>query len=209
MLGVLGGTFDPIHNGHLRLAIEFYERLDLTELRLIPLHAPPHRDPPLADPEQRLAMLQMAIENITGLIVDDCELQRESTSYTIETVSLVKEKIGDTPLCLLLGNDAFAKINTWHRWEELLDNVHIAIADRPGNHTKEYDQELAELIKTHLTGDISELQQSSAGKIYRITMPMLDISATQIRSLISNNQDAHGLLPEKVLDFIHSNKLYK
>ncbi len=209
MLGVLGGTFDPIHNGHLRLAIEFYERLDLTELRLIPLRAPSHRDPPLADPEHRLAMLQLAIENITGLTVDDCELQRGSTSYTIETVSLVKEKIGDSPLCLLMGIDAFAKINTWHRWEELLEYVHIVIADRPGNHTKEYDQEIAVLIKTHLTDDISELQQSSAGKIYRITMPMLDISATQIRNLISNNQDAHGLVSEKVLDFIHLHNLYK
>lgn len=209
MLGVLGGTFDPIHNGHLRLAIEFFERLNLTELRLIPLCVPPHRDPPLADPAQRLAMLQLAIENIAGLTVDDCELQREKTSYTIETVSLVKEKIGDTPICLLMGIDAFAKIHTWHRWEELLEYVHIAIADRPGNNTKEYDQEIAELIKTHLTGNVSELQQSSAGKIYRITMPMLDISATQIRNIISNNQDAHGLVPEKVLDFIHSNNLYK
>jgi len=209
MIGILGGTFDPIHNGHLRLAIEFYEHLNLTELKLIPLRVPPHRDPPLADSEQRLAMLQIATENIGGLSVDDCELQREKTSYTIETVSLVKEKIGDTPICLLMGIDAFAKIHTWHRWEELLECVHIAIADRPGNNTKEYEQEIAELIKTHLTGDVSELQQSSSGKIYRITMPMLDISATQIRNLISNNQDAHGLVPEKVLDFIHSNSLYK
>ncbi len=205
MIGILGGTFDPIHNGHLRLAIELYERLELTELRLIPLRVPPHREPPLADPAQRLTMLQLAIENIAGLTVDDCELQREKTSYTIETVSLVKEKIGDTPICLLMGIDAFAKIHTWHRWEELLEYVHLAIADRPGNSTKEYEQEIAELIKTHLTGDVSELQQSSSGKIYRITMPMLDISATQIRNLISNNQDAHGLVPEKVLDFIHSN----
>ncbi len=143
-IGILGGTFDPVHNGHLRLAIEFYEQLDLAELKIIPLHIPPHRESPLADSGQRLNMLQLAIENIDGLVIDDCELQRKTTSYTIDTISLVKEKTGDTPVCLLMGYDAFAKIYTWHRWEELLEYVHLVIADRPRNNTKEYTQEIAE-----------------------------------------------------------------
>ena len=208
MIGILGGTFDPVHNGHIRLAIEFYERLGLTELRLIPLRFPPHREPPLAEPGQRLAMLQLAVANISGLVVDDCEIRKETTSYTIETVCLIKERIGDLPVCLLMGFDAFSKIHTWHRWEELLEYVHIAIADRPGNTTKEYSRDLAELIKSHLTGNVSELQNSPSGKIYRLTMPMLDISATQIREIISNNQCASGLLPGKVLEFINANNLY-
>lgn len=208
MIGILGGTFDPVHNGHIRLAIEFYEHLGLSELRLIPLRIPPHREPPLAEPEQRLAMLQLAVKNISGLVVDDCEIRKETTSYTIDTVCFIKKNIGDLPVCLLMGFDAFSKIHTWYRWEELLEYVHIAIADRPGNDIKEYTRELAELIKTHLTGNVADLKNSPSGKIYRLTMPMLDISATQIRKIISNNQSARGLLPGDVIEYINMNNLY-
>ena len=208
MIGILGGTFDPVHNGHIRLAIEFYERLGLTELRLIPLRIPPHREPPLAGPEHRLKMLQLAVENISGLVVDDCEIRKDTTSYTIETVRLIKNRIGDLPACLLMGFDAFSSIHTWHRWEELLEFVHIAIADRPGNNDKVYTRELVELIKSHLTGNVADLRDSQSGKIYRLTMPMLDISATQIREIVSNNQCARGLLPGEVLEFINTNNLY-
>ena len=209
MIGILGGTFDPVHNGHLRLAIEFFERLNLEQLKLIPLHLPPHRDPPVANPEQRLAMLQLALENTEGIFIDECELRKDKTSYTIETITLVKNEIGDVPVCLLMGMDAFVKIHTWYRWNELLDLVHIAIADRPGNNINEYDQAVAELIKTHLTGHLSDLHETTAGKIIKLTVPMLDISATQIRNIIASDRSARGLLPDTVIAYINSKNLYK
>ncbi|MGH8120697.1 MAG: nicotinate (nicotinamide) nucleotide adenylyltransferase, partial [Gammaproteobacteria bacterium] len=131
-IGILGGTFDPVHHGHLRLAIECCERLALAEVRLVPLRVPPHRKPPRASPEHRLAMLKLAAENKNNLIVDDSELRRKTISYTIDTVSTLRKSSGRTPLCLLLGTDAFNMLHTWHRWQALLDYVHVVIAERPG-----------------------------------------------------------------------------
>jgi nicotinate-nucleotide adenylyltransferase len=207
-IGILGGTFDPVHSGHLRLAIEFYERLDLAEVRLIPLNMPPHRESPRANSEQRLAMLKIAIKNISGLTIDECELHREEVSYTIDTVSAVRKQAGDTSICLLMGMDAFNTMPFWHRWEELLDQVHIVIADRPTDDIAK-DPNMTVFFNTHSVDDISHLHNTPAGNIYKIDIPVLDISASQIRNIISSGMDASCLLPEKVLDFIKTNNLYQ
>ncbi|MEE9551742.1 MAG: nicotinate-nucleotide adenylyltransferase [Gammaproteobacteria bacterium] len=207
-IGILGGTFDPIHNGHLRLAIESYEQLDLEEVRLIPLNIPPHRNTPHASPEQRLEMMEIALHKLSGLVIDDCELHREGPSYTIDTVSVARDKVGDTPICLLMGMDAFNTISSWHRWEELLDQVHIVIADRPADDIAK-DPNITVFLNRHHVDDISKLHKAPAGNIFKIDIPMLDISASKIKNIISSDKDASYLLPGNVLDFIKTNNLYQ
>jgi nicotinate-nucleotide adenylyltransferase len=208
-IGLLGGTFDPVHFGHLRLALEIVQRLDLQELRLVPLHVPPHREPPNATAEQRYAMLQIAIADVDCLHVDERELHREGVSYTIDTVKSLRNETGDTPLCLLLGMDAFKSIDTWHQWEELLTYAHIIIADRPGTSLPNEVSAIKELVDEHCIDDHLLLHQNQAGKILHIPIPMLDISSTHIRQQISKRNNVRFLLPDAVIDYIHANHLYQ
>ncbi|MEE8320899.1 MAG: nicotinate-nucleotide adenylyltransferase [Gammaproteobacteria bacterium] len=208
-IGLLGGTFDPVHFGHLRLAAEVIQRLDLEELRFVPLHVPPHREAPRATAEQRYTMLQMAITDVDCLRVDNRELHREGVSYTIDTVKSLRKETGNTPLCLLLGMDAFKSIDTWHRWEELLTYVHIIIADRPGTTLPTGVKTIKELVDEYSVDDYTLLHQAQAGKILYIPVPMLDISSTHIRQQISNQNNVRFLLPDAVLDYIHTNHLYQ
>jgi len=208
-IGILGGTFDPIHHGHLRMAIECYERIGLEEVRLIPLHTPPHRHPPIASPEQRLAMLEIATCDLHEILVDDCELRRNEVSYTINTVSSLRQSAGLTPLCLLMGADAFNYLHTWHRWHELLEHVHIVIARRSGNEIKPEVAELTGLLSKHSTDDVSLLHKTPAGRLFEIEMPLLDISATQIRDSFGENRNPAFLLPDSVINYINSNHIYQ
>lgn len=208
-VGILGGTFDPIHHGHLRLAIECYERLDLGEVRFIPLNSPPHRNKPFASPEQRLAMLKLAIKNIHGLVIDEWELQRQEISYTIDTVKFAREKSGNTPICLLVGTDAFNTLHTWHDWKSLLDYVHIVIAERRGNQDRQQIPELIQLLANHKTDHADILKKEPAGKIFEIEIPLLDISATQIREILKIKGNPEFLLPGEVIRYIHNNNIYQ
>lgn len=208
-IGILGGTFDPVHHGHLRLAIECHERIDLQEVRLIPLYSPPHRQQTVATPEQRLAMLEIALRDLHGLVIDDCELRRNEVSYTIDTVSKLRQTTGNTPLCLLMGTDAFCALHTWRRWQELLDFVHIVIAQRPGIRIEPEAAELTGMLDKHGTDDISALHKSPAGKIFGIHMPLLDISATQLRNIFSEKRSPAFLLPDGVIDYINTNHIYQ
>jgi len=207
-VGILGGTFDPVHHGHLRLAIEFLEHLELAEVRLIPLNTPPHREPPLGSPAHRLKMLQIATGDLSGIMVDDYELRKSSVSYTIETVSGFRDKMGDTPVCLLMGIDAFMTINQWHRWQELLEYVHIVIANRPGN-TIDNFEEFATELGINVTDSITGLHQTPSGVVCSLIIPMLDISSTQIRAIISSGKNPEGLLPTEVIKYINAQQLYK
>jgi nicotinate-nucleotide adenylyltransferase len=208
-IGLLGGTFDPVHFGHLRLALELVQRLDLQELRLVPLHIPPHREPPNATAEQRYAMLQSAIADVDCLQVDERELHREGVSYTIDTVKSLRNETGDTPLCLLLGMDAFKSIDTWHRWKELLTYAHIIVADRPGTSLPNEVSAIKELVDKHHIDDYLSLHQNQAGNILHVPIPMLDISSTHIRQQIASQNDVRFLLPDAVIDYIHANHLYQ
>ena len=207
-IGILGGTFDPVHYGHLRMAIECHERLALAEVRLVPLHAPPHRRPPHAAPEHRLAMLKIAVGTTDHLKVDDCELQRQNISYTIDTVSALREKLGNTPICLLIGTDAFNTLPTWHRWQSLLDIVHIVVAERPGTILKPEHAELNALFDKHDATDATILHTTCNGKIFRLQIPWLDISATRIRDMLRMRHDPSYLLPDAVIEYIHTHTLY-
>lgn len=207
-IGILGGTFDPVHNGHIRLAIECYERLGLEEVRLVPLHTPPHRREPTASPEQRYTMLEMATEKMNGLIIDNCELIKDGISYTIETAQMMRKKFYGTSLCLLMGTDAFNHIYTWFQWQDLLNFVHIVIAERPGNVSQPDNAGVQDFLISHESGNLSDLYDFPSGKIFRIAMPLLDISSTRIREIFSAKKNPAMLLPEAIIEYIEANHIY-
>ena len=208
-IGILGGTFDPVHNGHLHLATTCLKELNLAEIRFIPLNNPAHRPAPVASPEQRLEMLSLAIGDHGLLKVDDCELQRDEVSYTIDTLKQIRGKIDETPLCMLIGMENFRTLNSWHQWQSLLDYAHIVIANRPMNDNESSDsvlinEEMKNFMNNAITQSIEDLHQQAAGLILQLDIPMLDISSTHIR----NNLESDSLLPNKVLDFIQTHHLY-
>ena len=207
-IGILGGTFDPVHNGHMRMAIECLERLALAEVRLVPLYAPPHRQPPRTAPEHRLAMLKIAAGSSDNLKVDDCELQRKSISYTIDTVSILRKQKKNTPICLLMGSDAFNTLHTWHRWESLLDYVHLVITERPGAASAPEHAGIRTLLDQHAVDDATILHTKRNGKIFRLQIPWLDISASRIRDMLRMHHNPAYLLPDGVIDYIHAHHLY-
>ncbi len=208
-VGILGGTFDPVHNGHLHLATTFLEQLKLAEILFVPSNNPPHRPAPLASPEQRLEMLKLAVENHPHLKIDDCELERGGISYTIDTLKLIRNKIGEAPLCLIMGMENFRTLNHWHQWQSLLDYAHIVIVNRPERDENINSEEIKNFMSTFITTAIEDLRDQAAGCILRLDIPMLDISSTQIRNNIHSNLDSESLLSDKVLDFIHTQHLYK
>ncbi len=209
-VGILGGTFDPIHNGHLYQATTCLEELDLAELRLIPLNNPAHRTSPLASPEQRLEMLNLAIENQVGLKVDDCEIRRGGVSSTIDTLKDLRSRFSESPLCLLIGIENFKTLNTWHQWQSLLGYAHIVITNRPGNDDNIDNKEIRNFMDVFITMSVDDLHQQAAGCIMKLDVPMLDISSTQIKNNFrsGSTSKSESLLPNKVLDFIHAHHLY-
>ncbi len=203
MLGILGGTFDPIHFGHLRPALEAFEALELDELRLIPLRDPPHRDHPDSLPEHRLAMIERAIAGQPGFRVDDQELKREGKSFTLYTLRALREERGDDePICLLLGTDAYAQFATWHRPDEIMDLAHLVVMQRPVDPIEaHYPQRMAE--------NPAELHRSPAGRILFLPVTQLAIASTHIRALIREGRSPRWLLPDGVLAYIEQEGLYR
>lgn len=207
-IGLLGGTFDPVHNGHLRSALEVREWLGLDELRLVPSARPPHRAIPGADAEQRLDMVRLAVRGDTGLQVDDRELLRERPSYTVETLELVRAESGtDAALFFVLGWDAFCALPSWHRWPELLDLCSLVVLQRP-----DYDLEVPEVLKDLMAArSVTDPAEARAthGEIIPLVQTPLAISATHIRSLLAERRSPRFLLPDAVLDYIETKGLYQ
>jgi nicotinate-nucleotide adenylyltransferase len=208
MIGVLGGTFDPIHHGHLRLALEMSEQLGLEKVHLIVSANPPHRQMPQTPAEMRFEMVKLAIENEKNLIADDREIKRNRPSYTVETLLEMREEVGkELPICLILGMDAFLGLLTWFKWEKLLELAHLIITQRPEiNQT--FSEPLQKLLEKHQIYDINKIKEKSAGYILFEAVPMLNISATQIRQCFIKKQNPRYLLPESVLKFISQQGLY-
>ena len=211
-LGILGGTFDPIHHGHLRLAEEAKERLALVGVVLIPAGLPPHRHPPQAVAAQRLAMVEQAVAANPSLQVDAAEIEAEGPSYTVLTLERLRHLHGpQRPLVLLLGADAFLGLTTWHRWQDLFSLAHIAIATRP-SHVLEPEHmapALATEFSTRLTRSTTSLAATPAGCVMPFGITPLDISATAIRAALSTGRSARYLLPDGVLDYISCHRLYQ
>lgn len=206
-IGILGGTFDPIHFGHLRTALELQQTLNLAEVRLIPCYQPVHRKSPIASPEQRLAMVSKAIENEPTLRVDKCEIQRKGPSYMIDTLETLHKKLPHTPLCLIMGIDALLNFTSWHRWEDILKRSHLVVAHRPQYHLP-HTGIIADLLKERLTSTPESLHECLAGKIYLHPVTPLEISATDIRKQIAMGRNPRFLLPDNVYKYIQQHGVY-
>ncbi|WP_299872444.1 nicotinate-nucleotide adenylyltransferase [uncultured Cocleimonas sp.] len=206
MIAIIGGTFDPIHFGHLRPALDIAEKLSLTEVRFIPSATPPHRWQPEASAEDRINMVKLSIEGTKPFILDDREYHREGASYTIDTLKSIRSEIGnDQSFSMILGLDAFQSFTSWKDWKDIVETCHIVIAARPGY---QIDATLDEYLAKRVTDNIDDLKSLAAGKIYFCDVTQLDISATMIRDKLKNQQSCDYLTPAKVCDYIESNKLY-
>ena len=208
MIGIFGGTFDPVHFGHLRPALEVQQALGLNQVRFIPAGQPPHRETPYASTPQRLSMLRIAIDDQPGFVVDERELRREGPSYMVDTLASLREEVGQTPLCLILGYDAFLGLPGWHQWNSLIELAHLVITHRPGWNHDELDDALQSLVKQCETG-VERLSEQAAGGLLFVPVTQLDISATIIREQIRAGQDIRYLLPDTVYRIIREQKLYR
>ncbi|MGH8351528.1 MAG: nicotinate-nucleotide adenylyltransferase, partial [Pseudomonas sp.] len=199
-IGVLGGTFDPVHIGHLRGALEVAETLALDELRLTPSARPPHRDKPQVSAKDRLAMVECAVAGVAPLVVDARELQRNKPSYTIDTLELMRAELAvSDQVFLLLGWDAFCGLPTWHRWEELLQHCHILVLQRPDADSEPPDA-LRNLLAARSVSDPLALKGPS-GQIAFVWQTPLAVSATQIRQLLASGKSVRFLVPDAVLAY--------
>jgi nicotinate-nucleotide adenylyltransferase len=206
-IGIFGGTFDPIHYGHLRSAFELLQALELDHVRFVPSADPPHRGATFAPAELRYRMVEVAVEGQPGFVVDNCEFRREGPSYTIDTLAAMRAEHGNRSLCLIIGMDAYLGLTSWHRWDEILDIAHIIVAHRPGWKMPDTG-ELGELRAVRGTQDGADLHDSPAGRIYTHAVTQLEIASTEIRELIAAGRDPRFLMPDSVRDVILENGCY-
>ncbi len=199
-LAILGGTFDPIHNGHLRVAWEAAETLD-AELRLIPARLPPHRDAPVADAELRAELLRRALTGQNRLALDLRELRRSGPSYTVDTLAELRAELGpQRPLVLLVGADAFAALNAWHRWREIFELAHIGVLSRPGRSVAALAPELLAEITDRRRSEPLAVHAAPSGSVVTIPVTALDISSSKIRAMLAAGREPRYLLPDALLD---------
>ena len=206
-IGVFGGTFDPIHYGHLRSAYELLQDLRLSEVRFVPSAAPPHRGGTFAPAELRYRMVEVAVADQDGLTIDDCEFRREGPSYTVDTLTAIREERNDASICLIVGMDAYLGLTTWHRWDEILDLAHIIVAHRPGWQLPETG-DLGALLARHGTEDVDDLHRDTCGCIYHHAVTQLEIASTEIRELVAAGKDPRFLMPDGVRDIIVASGCY-
>lgn len=197
-LALFGGTFDPVHIGHLSVAWEASELLD-AEVRLMPANVPPHRSPPTASATQRVDMLRAALRGQARLTLDTRELERSGPSYTSDTLEELRREVGDRPLVLLLGADAFAGLRSWQRWRDLFELAHIGVINRPGIEAC-ISVELERAVASRRTDDPAVIRNQAAGKVIELAVTPLEVSATRIRELLAAGRDPRYLLPAGLFD---------
>ena len=206
-VGLFGGTFDPVHLGHLRTALEILEGCGLAEIRFIPCGTPAHRPLPVASSELRVAMLRAAVAAEPRFVVDEREVLRPGPSYTFDTLTALRAEHGRTPLCLILGADAFLGLQSWHRWSELVDLAHLILIQRPGWSMPEAGA-LHELLRQRRVVDVRDLAGAPAGSIWIQPVSQLDISSSAIRSLVAAGGDPGFLVPEPVRALIMASRCF-
>jgi nicotinate-nucleotide adenylyltransferase len=213
MIGIFGGTFNPVHWGHVRTALELKNALVMDTVLMVPCGIPPHRDEPDTSPQIRLAMLKAAIAGIDGLQIDDRELKREGPSYTIDTLRSLRDEKGHLPIGLCVGVDAFVALDTWHQWQQLIEFAHIIVVHRPGWPVEGMDQqvstELKAMIHAHRVDDSARLHEQAAGFLLTQKVTNIDISSSDIRQRIAQGKSIKDMVPEQVQKIIESNKLYQ
>lgn len=208
MIGVFGGTFDPVHFGHLRAANEAKERLSLIDLRLLPAGNPPHRSITYASAQHRLAMLRLALAGHDDLWADDREVRRSGYSFMVDTLTEIRREEGNIPVLLLIGQDAVNSLDSWHEWQALFTLAHIVILRRPDSR-HDYSGALFREVQPRLVKDPERLEESPAGLVLPLEVTQLAISATDIRRQIAAGESPRFLLPDGVIDYIHEHRLYR
>ena len=212
-VALLGGTFDPVHLGHVGLADDAQRAIRSADVRLVPAADPPHRPPPGASATHRLAMLELAIAGHDGLTIDTREIERGGKSYTVLTLEELRAEAPTRPLILVLGADAFRGLPTWHRWDEILALAHVAVAARPGDpFAAALPDALVPLWSERQTSAASDLIGAPAGRIYVLPSVARDVSASAIRAALKRGGEAReavrALLAPAVWDYIDSQRLY-
>lgn len=205
MIGLLGGTFDPVHFGHLRPAQEVCDVLSLQQLRFMPAANPPHRAPPVASIAHRIAMLRLAIVVDERFELDDREQYIDGPSYTVRTLESLREDLGQCPLALVIGADQFRAFESWYRWQDILELAHLVVMNRPGNEMLDLPPWAGE----RLSGESEQLDRLAGGRIRQVTVTPVNISATAIRQALASGLPASDMLPGAVLEYIETNKLYR
>lgn len=205
-IGIFGGTFDPIHYGHLRTALELKLCLGLERVHFVPCANPPHRSP-ISDGALRMRLVAAALEGEPQFVVDARELERSGPSYTIDTLASFRRDFPQRPLCLLVGMDAFLGLPTWHRWDELLDFAHMVIAHRPGWRAPDSGV-LGDLLRARRTREAADLQASPAGRVHVQPVTQLEISSTDLRASIAAGLDPKFLMPDSVRRIILETECY-
>jgi nicotinate-nucleotide adenylyltransferase len=207
MICIFGGTFDPVHFGHLRCALDVQQALDIPRVHLLPCRIPPHREAPRMSSAQRLELLQLAIAGEPALAIDARELQREGPSYMVDTLESLRAEHGEQPLCLALGLDAFAGLDSWHRWRDIGRLCHLVLMQRPGKDWPRYGA-VADWARQARVDDIAALKRQPAGYIVSMAVTQLEISSTRIRALLGAGRSPRYLLPDAVLERIQQESWY-
>jgi len=201
-LAIFGGTFDPVHFGHLRMALELLQSTAIDELCLLPCGEPPHRPPTLFNAAQRLAMLQLAVNDEPSLRIDRREIDRPGLSYMVDTLADIREEVGDdVSLVLVLGTDAFVSFDSWHQWERIPELAHILVVTRPGVELP-LDSTMTHFLHAREM-PIETLNESACGRVFRAEQTLLDISSSHIRDLLRQGHSPRYLLPDSVCSFIN------
>ncbi|MBS0848628.1 nicotinate-nucleotide adenylyltransferase [Citrobacter sp. JGM124] len=207
---IYGGTFDPIHYGHLNSVTALAEQVSLHQIIIMPNNVPPHRPQPEATSEQRRKMVELAIANNPLFTLDCRELKRATPSWTVDTLEEVRaEKGNQQPLAFIIGQDSLLSLPHWHRWESLLSLCHLLVCQRPGYPLTMETPERQQWLETHRTSSVASLHQQPAGCIFIAPTPLYDISATLIRQRLAAGQPCDDLVPAPVLNFIHQQHLYR
>jgi nicotinate-nucleotide adenylyltransferase len=206
-IGIFGGTFDPIHYGHLRTAFEMLQALRFDEVRFMPCGNPPHRTSPFAAADLRLQMVRAATEGQHGFVVDDREVRRDGPSYSVDTLSELRGEFPLRPLALIIGMDAFLDLQEWYQWREILQLAHIVVAHRPGWRAPDMGP-LGELLADRGTHRIGNLHEAKSGHIYIHDVTQLEISSSDIRALVAAGRDPRFLTPDAVRAVIEKSGCY-
>lgn len=206
---LFGGTFDPIHYGHLKPVKTLAEQIGLQKITLMPNNIPPHRPQPEASPAQRVKMLELAIAGDPLFDIDLREMRRDTPSYTIETLAALRKERGEhQPLGFIIGQDSLLNLHKWHRWQELPDYCHLLVLERPGYPNAMPTPALEKWLQSHLTKNISRLQQSPSGYVFLAETSLLPVSATEIRARRLAGISCDNLLPAAVIKWIDQQGLY-
>ena len=207
-IGILGGTFDPVHCGHLRLALEMRKHLGLDSVRLVPAADPQLRAPPVATSQARREMLHAAVDGVGGLAVDERELGRAGPTYTVDTLIEMRREHAGEALCFVVGLDAFLRLDDWERWREIPALAHLAVARRSGASLPRHGP-LARLLHERGASDPAALLRRPAGLVHLAELFIPDISASRIRQRLAQGRRVDGMVPRAVLHLIEKQGSYR